>query len=596
MKGQNMKKANHIKVICCLMITIFTTTAFAEPPQIDGKITKVIVYRGQALVTRTIDADLPAGSSEIVIGKLPAKILPESVYAQSAGDVKILSVRYREKYIGEDTREEVRKLDAQIEDVSRKIDHTEKKKAHFDNQWEMFVKLRQFVADAKQLDTDRGLLQFEPIKNTAEYILTKADEYIEKILAFEDELSGLKKELATLQAKRGEITSVSSRTERQAVVFLSSDSARKAKLELNYLVGGASWHQQYNLRSNPEKSTVLIEYNAVINQISDEDWDNVALSLSTAQPSMVAEPPTLDPLLVSLAPPIPIMQRDAQQVAQSFSQDLKGQLEQQMRDRATNVRQGAKANFDLNKAATENQLLIFNTAVKDVQQLQKQMVQITRIEGVSVTYNLNEKLTLPSRVDQQLVTIASIPASANFYLQAAPILTDYVYLQADLTNQSETVLLPGPTSMFRSGEFVGTGQLPLVTIGEKFTAGFGIDSQIQAVRELDEKTTRIQGGNQIDTYKYRITLSNYKKTDVALRLLDRLPYAEDSSVKIDLTNTNVSVSKDAEYARTIGKKGILRWDLQLKPDTTEEKATVINYTFTTEYDRNMRIQLRAQNQ
>ena len=398
-----MKKVNHVKVICCLMVMLFTTTAFAEPPQIDGKITKAIVYRGQALVTRTIDADLPAGSSEIVVGKLPAKILPESVYAQSAGDVKILSVRYREKYIGEDIREEVRKLDAQIEEVSRKIDHTEKKKSHFDNQWEMFVKLRQFVADAKQLDTDRGLLQFEPIKNTAEYILTKADEYIEKILAFEDELSGLKKELATLQAKRGEITSVSSRTERQTVVFLSCDSARKAKLELNYLVGGASWHQQYNLHSNPEKSTVLIEYNAVINQISDEDWDNVVLSLSTAQPSMVAEPPTLDPLLVSLAPPIPIMQRDAQQVAQSFSQDLKGQLEQQMRNRATNVMQGAKANPDLNRAATENQLLIFNTAVKDVQQLQKQMAQIYRIEGVSVTYNLDGKLTLPSRVDQQLV-------------------------------------------------------------------------------------------------------------------------------------------------------------------------------------------------
>ena len=175
---------------------------------------------------------------------------------------------------------------------------------------------------------------------------------------------------------------------------------------------------------------------------------------------------------------------------------------------------------------------------------------------------------------------------------AMPLLTDYVYLQGKLFNERGPILLPGPASMFRNGEFVGKSQLPQVTIGEKFTAGFGIDSQVQVSHELEKKKTRVQGGNRIDTYHYRIALSNYKNTAVKLQLLDRLPYSDSDSIKIELEKTEPELSKDSEYLRTLRRKGILRWDLNLKPNTVGESATVVKYTYTMEYDRNMRIQPR----
>jgi uncharacterized protein (TIGR02231 family) len=226
--------------------------------------------------------------------------------------------------------------------------------------------------------------------------------------------------------------------------------------------------------------------------------------------------------------------------------------------------------------------------------MKRQVIEIARTEGVSVTYGLPGKLTLPSRTDQQLVTIATITADADFTLIATPLLTDYVYLQAELLNDSDTILLAGQASMFRNGEFVGKSQLPIVTIGEKFTAGFGIDSQVQVVRELEDKKSRVQGGNRIDTYHYRIALSNYKKTEVKLRLLDRLPYTDDDSIKIELQEekTEPELSKDGEYLRTARKKGILRWDLNLAPNTVDEDATIVKYSFTMEYDKNMQIQPR----
>jgi len=266
------------------------------------------------------------------------------------------------------------------------------------------------------------------------------------------------------------------------------------------------------------------------------------------------------------------------------------QARQYQESRKANIKRGIAANEELNRLAIDNQAFVFNVSQKELQEYQQQIADISRTEGVSVTYDLPGKLTLPSRSDQQLVTIASITAKADFTLIATPLLTDYVYLQAEVLNSSDTVLLPGQASMFRNGEFVGKSQLPQVTIGEKFTAGFGIDSQVQVAHELEDKKTRIQGGNRIDTYHYRIALSNYKNTAVELRLLDRLPYTDDSSIKIELEKTEPQLSKDSEYLRRSRKKGILRWDLKLAPNSIDSSATVVKYSFTMEYDRNMQIQ------
>ena len=575
-------------ILTLVVIVLATSVAFADAQTTTGTISKVTVYRGQALVTRTIDVDLPAGTSELIVTGLPAKIVPESLYAQTSGDIKVLSVRFRERAVREDTREEVKQLDALIEDVKNKLKYAESEHKLFVLQWEMFEKLKDFTITAAKSDLNRGLLVFEPIESLTGLIEEKGLEYHKHNMELEDKIAQLKKELELLDRKRKELDAGRSRTEREAVVFVNNETKKKATIELSYLVDGANWTPQYNLRANPKKSNVLIEYNAVVNQTSGEDWSGVALSLSTAEPTMVSAPPVLDPMLVSLSQPA-----QAQQAEQQVFVQLDN-VRKQLQLRRDNIKKGIGANIDLNELAISNQSFVLQASGQQVKEFQKQLAVVARKEGVSVTYNLPGKLSLPSRSDQQLVTIASVMAKADFTLIATPILTDYVYLQAELLNDSETILLPGQASVFRNDEFVGRSQLPLVTIGEKLTAGFGIDSQVQVTHELEEKKTRIQGGNRIDTYDYRIALSNYKNTAVELQLLDRLGYTEDSSIKIELVKTEPQLSKDSEYLRTARKKGILRWDLNLPPNTVDENATVVKYSFTMEYDRNMQIQARRQ--
>jgi len=77
-----------------------------------------------------------------------------------------------------------------------------------------------------------------------------------------------------------------------------------------------------------------------------------------------------------------------------------------------------------------------------------------------------------------------------------------------------------------------------------------------------------------------------------LEQLDRLPYSDDSLIKIELLEADPKLSKNAEYMRASQKKGILRWDMNLTPNSVEQNATIVKYSYTMEYDKNMQIQPR----
>ena len=173
-----MKNKTQTLLLVIVLTAIMVSCVSAQVPTTTGTVSRVTVYRGQALVTRNIDIDLPENTSEIIVGQLPERIVPESLYALTSGDIKVLSVRYREKAVMEDTREEVKKLDADIENINTQIYQTTRKKEHLDNQWSMFIKLREFAVAAKNEDLNRGLLAFEPISELAEFIQSKGQEYL----------------------------------------------------------------------------------------------------------------------------------------------------------------------------------------------------------------------------------------------------------------------------------------------------------------------------------------------------------------------------------------------------------------------------------
>jgi uncharacterized protein (TIGR02231 family) len=219
----------------------------------------------------------------------------------------------------------------------------------------------------------------------------------------------------------------------------------------------------------------------------------------------------------------------------------------------------------------------------------KGIAKAAKNEGPSVTYHLNARLTVPSRHDEQVIEVARVEMTPEYYYKAVPVLTPHVYRQADLTNKSKYVLLPGEATMYNSSDFVGRMNLPLVAIGETFTVGFGAEPQLQVQRQMLDKSRTMQGGNQILKFEYRILVSSFKPEKVKVQLWDRLPMAENETMNVTLVKSAPEVCKEGLYQREDRPHNLLRWDLDVEPDMNGERATAVNYEFKLELDKQMHI-------
>jgi hypothetical protein len=151
------------------------------------------------------------------------------------------------------------------------------------------------------------------------------------------------------------------------------------------------------------------------------------------------------------------------------------------------------------------------------------------------------------------------------------------------------VLLPGEATMYIGKDFVGRSALPLVAVGEQFTAGFGVDPQLQVQRQLVNKARATQGDNQVLRYQYRVLLSSYKTDAVKVQLWDRLPHTATETVGVSLVQAKPEVSADPLYQREDRPHNLLRWDLTVQPTMTGEKALAVEYEFKLELGRQMLI-------
>ena len=213
-----------------------------------------------------------------------------------------------------------------------------------------------------------------------------------------------------------------------------------------------------------------------------------------------------------------------------------------------------------------------------------------------MTYHLKSRLTVPSRNDQQLIEVARVETKPDYYYKAVPVLTTHVYRMADLVNKSEYVLLPGEATMYVGTDFVGRMDLPLVAIGERYTVGFGVDPQIRVARQLVKKSRGVQGGNQVHTYEYKITVGSYKSEPVKVRVWDRLPKAEAEAVVVSLVEPAPKLSEDPAYLRRERPENLLRWDLTVEPAQSGGKSPSVTYQFKMEYARDVAIvDFRAKN-
>jgi len=359
------------------------------------------------------------------------------------------------------------------------------------------------------------------------------------------------------------------------------------------LVDKANWKPSYSFRGNRKTNLVKLEFNATIQQVSGENWNDVKLTLSNGSPTLSSVVPGLSPFRVSLT--------YGSENANSYGNydnlasqtknigDKLSKAYQQQRS-AKSFDESKESNWAMNKAANEYQNLELSAGDTDIQVLQKKTKE--EVSFPSVNYDLNGNVSLPSRNDNQILRVNTAELPAKFYVMATPIFTNYVFTESEIENNSFEVLLEGPVETYLDNRFVGRAEISNVFKGQSFVVGFGVDSQVKTKRELVSKTEKVLGGNKELTFTVRISLANFSKSNTELRVLDRIPVADEKeNFRVTFDPKNFPLSTDEAYLLYEKPRGILRWDVSLVPETTGAKAKVLEYSYKLEYDKNSRISI-----
>jgi len=594
-----------------------------EPKVAANRIVKVVVYPNSALVTREVDVPAGPGIADVVVSPLPAQVVSSSLYSEGSDGLRVLSTRFRTRQMFEDAREEVRKAEEEKYKLELAIEKLHADiKAATDN-INMIGKLENFTNVTTVTATEKGGLNSDTVITMAKYVMEQRAEKSKDLVALQQQMKNTMLQMEFVNRKLGELSSGTSRTERDAVIVVDRDKGAGGKVRLNYLVNHVTWAPQYKLRAGKPAEAVQIDYLASLVQQTGEDWNGVDMTLSTAQPMLNAAPPELRKLEISVIPranlpagpvptggnfgggggfgkgggptfgavPGPVPARDSAVVNPAQDAKFYAKEAQVLRGQAAALSNEVKfkdADKALNEAAAWEQT---RDLIKSREELALEIRKgraASDDDGPSVTYHLKPKLSVPSRNDEQIVEVAKLSLAPKYYYKAVPVLNAHVYRLADLVNKSELVLLPGEATMYQGTDSVGRMSVPLVAIDEEFTVGFGVDPQLQIQRMMMDRSRTMSGGNQVLKYEYRILVNSYKTQKVQLQVWDRLPVShETETAGVSLLKTTPELSKDGLYLREQRPNNLLRWDLEVDPSMNGEKALTINYEFRLELDKQM---------
>ena len=543
---------------------------------LEAPIKEVTVYSDRALVTRRGTIHLEAGEHELRVNNLP-QFQRDSLRAAGQGPqgTRILNVDIATAFHSRPPEADLVTLQTEREQLLQKRQLLKARQDSLNDrrQW-----LRALGEQSR--DFARGLAQgqMKP-QDCADFFGFMAQQALQDAQAAQELEVQMKQVQQEIEAKERELAQKQGYRDPDrlaAVITVELAAAGDLDLELAYLVMGASWYPQYDVRvqMNDERGEGQVEltYVGVVQQSTGERWENVGLSLSTARPSLAAVLPELEPwyLKVYTPPPPPPMPMLAQASpgATVISAYSRAQAPSQAMRSAPMI--ADKAAY-----AEQEEAVAFPTAAT---------VATATVEhtGTALVFRAGRSVDIPSDNSPHKTTIAHDDLPCVFDYVSAPGIEEYAHLRATITNTTERVLLNGDASIFLSSEYVGTTQVKMTAPAEKFKIFLGIDDGIKIKRELIERA--VDKGNLLQsdirriTYAYRITVHNYTAFPKQVVIRDHLPVSQHERIKVKVQNV-----QPAPTERT--KLELMVWQFPLPADGEQK----IEYRFVVEHPQDVKV-------
>ncbi len=515
-----------ISVFSLSLLALMVSSAMAEQV-VESQIAAVTVYPSSATVTRTFTVELPAGPQTVLVAGLPSTLDENSLRITGSGDKgsSVASVELKNEVRSELVLPRAKELQ-------------DKLTAQLDQQ-------ALLQADELALNTQQTYLQklaeqggaAKTEKNTEANSVTQWRAGWQTLGAGMKEIGAAKVALARdirtlkqqIEVTQRELEQLNNRQQdnKIALVHLQSVGGKLA-MKLSYQLNQASWYPVYDANLDTQQSKLAVTQAAYVQQNSGENWDNVALTLSTLQPSAAVEPPALSSWWIDYQRPVPrnTLMKSAGAVADAAMPEMMVAAAPVAEQRATVID-----------------------------------------SGYHVSYQIPGKINVNSSEEKQRVVLQQQQWPVALNLQAVPRLDSHAYLYARVENPSSTPLLPGEWLLQRDGVRVGRVDQPLLAPKDQIAMGFGADDAVK----LEWQTLKDEAGesgvlNKQQTLQrhYQLKAINGHPKPISLTVLDSWPVSKQQDIKVS-TLDGTAAPKEQNVNQ---QAGVQRWELPLPAGKT----------------------------
>ncbi|MDA3911053.1 MAG: DUF4139 domain-containing protein [Bacteroidales bacterium] len=534
-------------LLTCLISAMIISQAQPEK-KLQTKPDEITVFTSAAEIHRETQFTLAKGMQILVFDSLSPQINANSIQVKGKGNFTILDTRYRLKQHNPLEKETAipPKIQTAINALEDSIRIMSYKLRPYTNQMEVLTMEKNLLLN-NQLVRGNGGDTIPELKQTMLFFRDKMNEINSQILKIEQEKYPVETKLTAMNNRLTRLKSYSLQQNNrnypavpQILVQISGESSGPAQIELSYLVNNAGWNASYDIRANDDEDITLI-YKANVYQNSGKSWENIKLTLSTANPNQQHYKPALQIWYLSY-----------------------NQYQQQYTRTSSTLAQ-EKAPTSSNREVLLDDMEVAGYA--------NQYTENTA-SSLNLSYSINLDYTIPSDGNYHSVPIQQKNLGSEFKYYAAPAINKDAFLMAEITDWKDMELLSGQANIYYNGRYNGQTNLYPDIIRDSMEIALGSSQRLLIDREKlsDNITPSLVGNYETKTIEYEITIKNTRNQEIHLVLEDRIPLSNTKDIEVKLLK-----SDGAEFNE---KNAHLTWDLTIPANQTK----TIKYSFSVKYD------------
>jgi uncharacterized protein (TIGR02231 family) len=560
-----------------LLLLLFPLGVYAQSISeqvVSSNIDEVKLYLTAGQMTHNQSVDLKSGRNKLIFSGISAYADPQSIQFVCNGDYRLVSVSTEMDFLAaEQFNPRISVLKDSLEVLK-------------DEEQNIMDVLDSYLAEQAVLNTNRDLggnnenLTVASIREAAEF-------YRKRTLEINREITKLKKQkrkiASYIEDTRFQLVELNydeNQRSNQVIVLLDTDKASNTSTTLKYLVSDCGWAATYDLSATDLSQKINLKYKAQVYNNTGNDWSDVKLTLSTADPNLSASHPELSPWYLNYS-------YDVNKGGYYAPKSINNEYRQQAISEINMANARAYDNYYIaeeDKERTSTRWDNNDFTLRQEQTVGNQSAQMVNIEISELTteFDIESEFSCPSDAKPYLVDVKDIDLAATFSHVTVPKLDRAAFLLAHIVDWQELELVPGPTHVYFGGRYVGISHIDTRNVSDTLSLSFGRDDKVMVMRKLKKEMSikRVIGSTKKESYLYEIAVRNNRSVPINIKIYDQIPISQSNDINVYVDELSEGVQDELT--------GEVVWDLNIASDAVQGKE--IGYTV--KYPKNSNVTLK----